>query len=130
MFLYPLQHQVSFIFHIFPFLTCILFVSYPNVSLFILIFPLLDLFFCFAMIEKKDILMLKGEDNMKVGFIGTGNMAQAIIDGLLKKRNSLEKKRCSFPVDILKMHKNLLLKLASMHAKVIRKLHHNQISFF
>ena len=41
---------------------------------------------------------------MKVGFIGTGNMAQAIIDGLLKKEQS-RKKRCSFPVDILKMHK-------------------------
>ncbi len=32
---------------------------------------------------------------MKVGFIGTGNMAQAIIDGLLKKEQS-RKKRCSF----------------------------------
>ncbi len=81
------------------------------------------------MIEKERYPNAKGEDNMKVGFIGTGNMAQAIIDGLLKKEQS-RKKRCSFPVDILKMHKNLLLKLASMHAKVIRKLHHNQISFF
>ena len=37
------------------------------------------------MIEKERYPNAKGEDNMKVGFIGTGNMAQAIIDGLLKK---------------------------------------------
>ena len=37
------------------------------------------------MIEKERYHNAKGEDNMKVGFIGTGNIAQAIIDGLLKK---------------------------------------------
>lgn len=47
------------------------------------------------MIEKERYPNAKGEDNMKVGFIGTGNMAQAIIDGLLK-RNSLERRGVRF----------------------------------
>lgn len=55
-------------------------------------------------------------------------MAQAIIDGLLK-RNSLERRGVRFSGHF-ENAQNLLLKLASMHAKVIRKLHHNQISFF
>lgn len=81
------------------------------------------------MIEKERYPNAKGEDNMKVGFIGTGNMAQAIIDGLLKK-GTVSKEEVFVSSGHFEMHKNLLLKLASMHAKVIRKLHHNQISFF
>lgn len=66
---------------------------------------------------------------MKVGFIGTGNMAQAIIDGLLKK-GTVSKEEVFVSSGHFENAQNLLLKLASMHAKVIRKLHHNQISFF
>ena len=77
------------------------------------------------MIEKERYPNAKGEDNMKVGFIGTGNMAQAIIDGLLKK-GTVSKEE----VFVSSGHFENAQKLASMHAKVIRKLHHNQISFF
>ncbi len=66
---------------------------------------------------------------MKVGFIGTGNMAQAIIDGLLKT-GTVSKEEVFVSSGHFENAQNLLLKLASMHAKVIRKLHHNQISFF